>query len=169
MVIFHSYVNLPEGINQLNQLWPVMTISDGHQTCSQIPWSIPPLYCPLRYTGRINSAPAGHLQQEIWCIWRMLSCWFPWLTVNLCRSLQCLYHGISYFSDIVQWDHVWLHLQKLKSNWIAPIHKQQVQQAIWCELSSIAGGNAQGHWIRTWAIPEQARCSNIVRSWSRKP
>ena len=47
----------------------------------------PPLYCPLRYTGRINSAPAGHLQ-EIWCIWRiwqMLSCWF---SMADCQSLQ---------------------------------------------------------------------------------
>ena len=56
-------------LNQLNQLWPVMTI--------------PPLYCPLRYTGRINSAPAGHLQQEIWCIW-MLS----WFSMADCQSLK---------------------------------------------------------------------------------
>ena len=107
-----------------------------------------------------GSPSAGNL------IGRCSAAGFPWLTVNLCRSLQCLYHGISYFSDIVQWDHasdcVSKNIQKRKSNWIAPIHKQQVQQAIWCELSSI-GGNAQGHWIRTWAIPEQASCSNIVK------
>ena len=48
----------------------------------------PPLYCPLRYTGRINSAPAGHLQQEIWLADAQLLVFHGWLSIfaDLCSA-----------------------------------------------------------------------------------